>query len=211
MKREILVATTNPGKVSELSAMLDFDVNWRSLSEFDDLEEVTEDGLTFAENARKKAFDYARQTELWTISDDSGLVVDALDGAPGVKSARFSGEKLPADKRGLLDEKNMQKVLELMEGVPTRERTCRFKCFLCLASPEEILLETEGTLEGIISDRQIGINGFGYDPIFFVPDLGKTVAQLKPEQKNEISHRADAIKKMKPKLRELLEKDKSSG
>lgn len=206
-KKEILVATTNPGKVSELSAMLDADVKWRSLSEFDDLEEVKETGKTFAANARKKARGYARQTGLWTIADDSGLVVDALDGKPGVKSARFSGKKPPKGKRKLLDTKNMEKVLRLMEGVPTRKRTCRFECSLCLASPEKVLLETEGALEGLVADKQTGLNGFGYDPIFFVPQLGKTVAQLKQEQKNEISHRADAIKKMTPKLQELLEKD----
>jgi len=203
---KILVATTNPGKLTELSLMLDLDIEWASLSEFDDLEEVKENGKTFAANARKKARGYARQTGLWTIADDSGLVVDALDGKPGVKSARFSGKKLPEGKRELLDVKNMEKVLRLMKDVPTQKRTCRFKCFLCLASPEKVLIETEGTLEGLISDKQIGLNGFGYDPIFFVPELGKTVAQLKQEQKNEISHRADAIRKMIPKLQQLMEK-----
>jgi XTP/dITP diphosphohydrolase len=202
--KNILVASTNSGKVSEFSAMLDSDIiSWRGLTEFKGLDEVVEDGETFVENARKKAVEYAEQTGLWTIADDSGLVVDALDGAPGVKSARFSGEKPPEGERQLLDEKNMQKVLELMKNVPTKKRTCRFKCFLCLASPGKVLAETEGTLEGFIAETQAGINGFGYDPIFFVPELGKTVAQLKQEQKNLISHRSKALAKMKSELDRL--------
>ena len=111
MSREILVASGNPGKLAELRAMLGGDIEWVSLAEFPDVVEVKEDGLTFAENARKKAVGYARQTNPWTIADDSGLVVDALGGEPGVKSARFSGEK--ETDRGLLDHKNMAKVLEL--------------------------------------------------------------------------------------------------
>jgi XTP/dITP diphosphohydrolase len=190
--KNILVASTNSGKVSEFSAMLDSDIiSWRGLTEFKGLDEVVEDGETFVENARKKAVEYAE------------LVVDALDGAPGVKSARFSGEKPPEGERQLLDEKNMQKVLELMKNVPTKKRTCRFKCFLCLASPGKVLAETEGTLEGFIAETQAGINGFGYDPIFFVPELGKTVAQLKQEQKNLISHRSKALAKMKSELDRL--------
>ncbi len=222
-RRRILVATTNPGKLAEIRQMLGGDVEWIGLSDFKGIAEIKEDGETFAENARKKALGYARATGLWTIADDSGLVIDALGGQPGVESARFSGAK---DKdRTLLDHKNMAKVLKLLEGVPwengstsspsrakSRERTARFVCCMCLASPPDewqagpvkILVETEGTLEGLITDKEIGENGFGYDPIFFVPKLNKTVAQLTTEEKNAISHRGNALRKLKPLLEELL-------
>ncbi|MHC4155108.1 MAG: XTP/dITP diphosphatase [Planctomycetota bacterium] len=201
--KKILVATTNPGKIAELKAMLDIDVELVGLADFEGIAEIEEDGATFAENARKKAMGYAKATGLWTVADDSGLVVDALDGAPGVKSARFSGEK---DKnRTLLDHRNMAKVLKLLEGVPAEKRTARFVCALCLASPEKILIETEGTLEGLIAEQEMGENGFGYDPIFILPDLNKTVAQLTRKEKNAISHRGNAIRKLKPVLIGLLE------
>ncbi|MDD5327924.1 MAG: XTP/dITP diphosphatase [Phycisphaerae bacterium] len=203
MKRKILVATTNPGKVAELRAMLDLDIEWAGLSDFPNIQEIDEDGKTFAENARKKALGYAKQTGLWTIADDSGLVVDALAGEPGVKSARFSGAK---DKeRTLLDHKNMAKVLKLLKAVPEEKRTAIFMCCLCLASPDKVLIETEGKLQGVIAEEETGTNGFGYDPIFFVPGLNKTVAQLTSEEKNAISHRGGAIRKLKPPLEQLLE------
>jgi XTP/dITP diphosphohydrolase len=204
MNRKILVASTNPGKMAELRAMLDADVDWVGLSDFPNVPEVEEDGATFAENARKKACGYAKVTGLWTIADDSGLVVDALGGEPGVKSARFSGEKLPDEERTLIDHRNIAKVLELLEGVPAEKRTARFVCRLCLASPEGVLLETQGEVEGVITTEEIGSGGFGYDPIVYVPELGKTVAQMTPEQKNGISHRGNAIRKLKPMLDELL-------
>ena len=205
MKRKILVATTNPGKVSELGAMLDLDVELAGLADFPNINEIKEDGETFAENAHKKAIGYAKQTGLWTLADDSGLVVDALGGEPGVKSARFSGAK---DKeRTLLDYKNMAKVLKLLEEVPSEKRTARFVCCLCLANAETVLIETEGKLEGVIAEREEGANGFGYDPIFFVPKLGKSVAQLTSEEKNAISHRGNAIRKLKPLLEGLLKAD----
>ncbi|MFB0553301.1 MAG: RdgB/HAM1 family non-canonical purine NTP pyrophosphatase, partial [Phycisphaerae bacterium] len=194
-KKKILVATTNPGKIAELRAMLDFDVEWLGMSDVGDIAEIKEDGVTFAENARKKAVGYAKATGLWTIADDSGLVVDALGGEPGVKSARFSGEKSTNDDGTLIDHRNIAKVLELLKDVPQKKRTARFVCCLCLASPEQILIETEGTLKGLITDREIGKNGFGYDPIFFVPHSNKTVAQLTAEEKNAISHRGNAIRK----------------
>ncbi|MHC4086201.1 MAG: XTP/dITP diphosphatase [Planctomycetota bacterium] len=202
MKRNILVATTNPGKADELQAMLDADVNWLTLAEFPGVPEVEEDGTTFIENACKKALGYANATGLWTIADDSGLVIDALGGAPGIESARFSGEK-SAD-RTLIDHKNIAKVLELLKGVPAEKRTARFVCSLCLASPDEILIETQGTLEGLITEKEIGENGFGYDPVFFVPNLDKTVAQLTSEEKNAISHRGNAIQKLKSLLAQFL-------
>lgn len=202
---KILVATTNPGKLAELSAMLVFDIEWLSLADFPDIKEVVEDGTTFAENARKKALGYAEQTGLWTVADDSGLVVDALGGDPGVMSARFSGRK--SSNRPLLDHENMTKVLNLLEDVPAQERCARFVCFLCLASPQKVLIETDEFLEGVIAEKEIGENGFGYDPIFFVPSLNKTVAQLTSEEKNAISHRGNAIRKFKPLLDKLLKDD----
>ncbi len=202
--RKILVATTNPGKITEMRAMLGGGADWLGLADIEPIDEIAEDGATFAENARKKALGYAEASGLWTIADDSGLVVDALDGAPGVKSARFSGDKLAGDERTLIDHRNIAKVLELLQGVPEEKRTARFVCRLCLASPGEVMIETEGTLEGIITDREIGANGFGYDPIMFVPHLKKTVAQLTAEQKNAISHRGNAIRKLTPLLEELL-------
>lgn len=200
--KKILVATTNPGKAAELQTMLDADVNWLSLADFPDIPLVKEDGATFIENACKKAVGYAKATGLWTIADDSGLVIDALQGGPGIESARFSGQK--GDDRKLIDHKNIAKVLKLLKGVPTKKRTARFVCSLCLASPDQILIETQGTLEGLITEKEIGENGFGYDPIFFVPRLKKTVAQLTREEKNAISHRGNAIRKLKPLLEELL-------
>jgi len=202
--KKILVASTNPGKLAELRGMLDADVEWVGLSDFVGIEEVEEDGVTFAENARKKASGYAEATGVWTIADDSGLVVDALGGEPGVRSARFSGQKLPGEERTLLDHRNMKKVLELLEGVPAKKRAARFVCCLCLASAKEVLLEATGKVEGVITDREIGSNGFGYDPIVFVPKLDKTVAQMTAEEKNAISHRGNAIRKLKPLLDELL-------
>ena len=202
--RKILVGSGNPGKLAELRDMLGGEIKWVGLADFPDVGEIAEDGESFAENAQKKALGYAKATGLWTIADDSGLVVDALNGEPGVRSARYSGEK-EKDRR-LLDHKNMTKVLELLEGVPREKRTARFVCHLCLASPEEVLIEAEGKLEGIINDREVGENGFGYDPIFFVPHLNKTVAQLSREEKNAISHRGSAIRKLKPLLEELLER-----
>jgi len=203
-KRKILVATGNPGKIIELRAMLEADVKWVGLLDLPPMDEIVEDGTTFAENARKKALGYAKETGLWTLADDSGLVIDALDGAPGVKSARFSGEKPKETDRTLIDHRNIAKALELLKGVPKAKRTARFVCRLCLAIPERILIETEGTLEGLITDKEVGQNGFGYDPIFFVPHLKKTVAQLSSQEKNAISHRGNAIRKLKPLLDELL-------
>jgi XTP/dITP diphosphohydrolase len=222
MKRKILVASTNPGKIAEIRAMLGEDIEWVGLSDFPNINEVKEDGETFAENAHKKAFGYAKQTGLLTIADDSGLMVDALGGEPGVKSARFSLDDKPltnvrgsdpakvlagltSKNRTSIDHKNMQKALKLLENIPKEKRTARFVCCLCLASAEKILIETEGKLEGLIAKKEMGTNGFGYDPVFFVPKLNKTVAQLSREEKNAISHRGNAIRKLKPLLKELLE------
>ena len=203
----ILVATTNPGKVRELRAMLGDEVEWKSLADFPGVGEVKEDGATFAENARKKALGYARATGLWTLADDSGLVVDALGGAPGVNSARFSGARAQGADRKVVDRRNMEKLLSLLQGVPREKRTARFVCCLCLAGPERVLVETRGTLEGIIAEEPAGTGGFGYDPVFLVPQLGKTVAELGDQEKNAISHRGNAMRQFKPLLKELLASD----
>jgi len=202
--RRILIATKNPGKIAELKALLDIDqdIQWLGLEDFDEIEEVIEDRETFAENSRKKAIEYAKAARCWVIADDSGLVIDALDGRPGVKSARFTAEK--QTDRTLLDHKNMAKVLQLMEGIENQKRTARFVCHIALASPDKILAQAYGTLEGLIATEQIGENGFGYDPIFYLPELKKTVAQLNKQQKNAISHRGKAIKKLKPLLLNIL-------
>lgn len=203
-KLKILIATTNPGKIAELKSLLDADVEWKCLADFPPIDEVEEDGLTFAENSRKKALGYAQATGLWTIADDSGLCVDALDGAPGINSARFSGEKTKNKDRSLIDHANIAKLLELLKDVPQEKRSARFVCSICMASPDKVLLETQGTVEGFIIDKEIGQNGFGYDPVFFVPFLNKTVAQLGSEEKNTVSHRGNAIRKLKPLLTQLL-------
>ena len=209
--RVILVATTNPGKVRELRALLGDAVEWKSLADFPGVGEVKEDGATFAENARKKALGYARATGLWTLADDSGLVVDALGGAPGVNSARFSGERAKGADRKVFDRRNMEKLLLLLRGVPREKRTARFTCCLCLAGPEKVLIETQGFLEGLITEEPAGTGGFGYDPVFFVPQLGKTVAQLGEQEKNAISHRGNAMRTLKPLLTELLEGGRRMG
>ncbi len=210
-KQTILVATTNPGKVRELRAMLDANVQWKALSDFPGIGEVEEDGATFTANAQKKATEYAQATGLWTLADDSGLVVDALDGAPGVKSARFCGEVPPGTDRKVIDQRNIVKLLEMLKDIPAEQRTARFVCHICLARPDKVLLETHGQVEGCIVDEPAGDNGFGYDPVFFIPSLGQTAAQLPDEQKNAVSHRGNAIAQFKPLLNELLADMESIG
>jgi XTP/dITP diphosphohydrolase len=204
--RKILVASTNPGKLKELREMLGGDIEWVSLSDFPNVTEIEEDGKTFAENARKKAIGYAKATGLWTLADDSGLVVDAIGGQPGVKSARFaeSHRRDRKERRDILDKKNIEKLLAMLKDVPKERRAARFMCCLCLATPEKVLIETSGKLEGLIIDKPAGENGFGYDPIFFVPESNKTVAQMASVEKNAISHRGNAIRKLKPLVKEIL-------
>ncbi|MBN2590443.1 MAG: XTP/dITP diphosphatase [Sedimentisphaerales bacterium] len=201
---DILIATTNPGKVSEIQSCLGKEFTLHNLKEFASIQEIEEDGKTFEENARKKAIGYSKATGHLTLADDSGLVIDALNGAPGVKSARFSGDKLPNEERTLIDHRNIKKVLELLIDVPAEKRTARFVCCMCLAKSDEILIETRGTLEGIIIEEEIGTNGFGYDPIFFVPSLNKTVAQLNQDEKNIISHRGNALKNLKEQMKNIF-------
>ncbi|MCK4998122.1 MAG: XTP/dITP diphosphatase [Anaerohalosphaera sp.] len=207
--RRILVATTNRGKMAEFSAMLGSDVEWVGLGDVAEMAEVVEDGSTFAENAVKKAVGYAQASGLWTVADDSGLVIDALDGAPGIMSARFSGERLPDEERTLIDHRNIAKVLQLMKDVPAEKRTARFVCSLCLASPEGVLAQVDGTMEGMIAAEKKGKGGFGYDPIMYIPQLAKTVAELSADEKNKISHRGSAIEKLKPLLDKLVSEENS--
>ncbi len=204
MINKILVASTNPGKLAEIRSMLDLAVELVGLGDFPNIREIKEDGQTFAENASKKATGYAKATGLWTIADDSGLMIDTLGGEPGVKSARFAGTREDIERR-LADKRNIEKVLKLLKDVPREKRTARFVCCLCLASADKVLAQTQGVLEGIIIDEPIGESGFGYDPIFFVPQLNKTVAQLTAEEKNAISHRGNAIRRLKPLLEKLLQ------
>ena len=201
--KKILVASTNPGKLKELREMLGGDIEWVGLTDFPNIPEIEEDGKTFAENARKKALGYAKAAGLWTLADDSGLVVDALGGQPGVKSARFAGAN---DRdRKIIDRKNIEKLLALLKKAPKEKRTAKFVCCLCLASAEKVLIETQGEVEGVIIDTPIGENGFGYDPVFFVPKLKQTIAQLNNEKKNAISHRGNAIRKLKSILQNIAD------
>lgn len=206
MKRRILVATTNAGKLEELSMLMEdisHQVEWLSLRDFPNVTEVAEDGHTFTENARKKAIGYAAATGLWTLADDSGLVIDALDGRPGIHSARFAADECSKDRLSI-DIANYKKVLSLLKDTPPQKRTARFVCHIALANPQRILLDSEGTVEGLITDIPAGHNGFGYDPVFYIPALDRTAAQLDNDQKNAVSHRGNAIRQLKPLLHQLL-------
>jgi XTP/dITP diphosphohydrolase len=204
MSRDILVATTNQGKIRELRLLLGDQANWVSLSDMGIDLDVEEDAPTFSGNAALKAKAYAQASGLWTLSDDSGLVVDALGGQPGVLSARFSG--VQSSDRTEVDRKNNEKLLGLLKDVPERERTARFMCCICVASPETVLVETKGEVEGLIAETPSGQGGFGYDPIFYLPNFGKTMAELGSAEKNTISHRGNAIKALKPLLEKQLKK-----
>ena len=202
MPQKILIATKNPGKIKEFQAILDGTVQCLSLEDFADIPEVLEEGSTFAENARKKAIEYAKATGLRTLSDDSGLVVDALGGAPGVYSARYAG--VTGSDRQMIDQANIQKLLQDLEGIPLNRRRACFVCHICLADPDRVLLECEGSVEGRIIDEPRGDNGFGYDPVFLLPEFEQTAAQLSKDQKNIISHRGQAIAQLIPKWQKLL-------
>ena len=202
---KVLVATTNAGKKAEFAKMLDMPgIEWLGLGDLGEYDEVEETGSTFAENAGIKALGYAQQTGLWTIADDSGLEIDALDGAPGIHSARFSGTHKTHDDKHLIDHENTEKVLRLLADVPDGKRSARFRCCLCLARPGEVLAETDGTFEGVITREKAGTNGFGYDPILYIPEKNRTVAQMDRDEKNDMSHRGQAVFKLRPILRELI-------
>ncbi|WP_096202769.1 XTP/dITP diphosphatase [Bacillus sp. FJAT-45350] len=198
MEKEIIIATKNKGKVREFEALFsEKGITIQSLLDYPDVPDVIEDGETFAENAAKKAETIAKHFQKMVISDDSGLIVDALDGRPGVYSARYAG--IEKD-----DEKNYQKVLEELSGVPTERRTARFHCSLAVASPNKETVIVDGTCEGIITETPVGENGFGYDPIMYISELNKTMAQLSQEEKNQISHRKAALKKLENEISDIL-------
>lgn len=181
-----MIATTNRHKLAELETILrDVPFQLYSLQDVGVGLDVEETGQTFAENASIKALAYARATGLLCLADDSGLEIDALGGAPGVYSARFAGRETPYDERFRI-------ILEQMQGLTGSQRSARFRCAMAVAEPGGLCRVVEGTLEGEIADRPRGTNGFGYDPIFLVPGLKKTTAELLPEQKNWISHRGRA-------------------
>ncbi|MHB1653492.1 MAG: XTP/dITP diphosphatase [Desulfitobacteriaceae bacterium] len=199
---KILLATQNQGKVLELKELLaDEEIEVLSLLDMENWEEIEETGVTFVENAALKARAAAAQTGLISLADDSGLEIDALDGAPGVYSARFAGETKD-------DEANIDKVLSLLENVPEEERTGRFRCALVVATPEGEEYPTEGIVEGKILSQRRGRGGFGYDSIFLVADFGRTMAELSLVQKNKLSHRAQAFHKALPILMELKQRSK---
>ncbi|NSL51560.1 XTP/dITP diphosphatase [Calidifontibacillus erzurumensis] len=195
---EILIATKNIGKVNEFQALFEKKgIRVKSLLDYPESIDVEETGSSFAENAKLKAEAFAKQFNKVVIADDSGLCVDALNGSPGVFSARYAGEEKD-------DEANLQKVLEELKGVPFEKRTARFHCVLAVAFPNKKTKIFEGTCEGYIAEEPVGENGFGYDPIFYLPNLKKTMAQLTTEEKNQISHRARALKKLQENLDLLI-------
>lgn len=220
----ILIATGNPGKAREIEAVLApagqsirdhaaggarldglRHIEWKSLKDLGrQIPEPEETGLTFADNAALKARYYSKATGLWTLADDSGLEVDALNGDPGVRSARYADE-IPDDApRAVRDPANNKKLIRLLSGVPDTQRTARFRCSLALADGDRILATADGAIEGRIIDTPRGDNGFGYDPHFLVVELDRTTAEIESTHKNEISHRGRALRVMCERLRTLL-------
>lgn len=196
---KLLIATHNQGKVVELAELLaGLKVSVLSLNDAGISNEVEETGASFRENAILKAEAYARESGLLTLADDSGLEVDALDGRPGVYTARFGGEGLDHEGRYRL-------LLENLVGVPWEERNARFRCVVALSRPEGVLTTTEGSVAGHIAFEPSGSGGFGYDPVFYVDEKAKTMAQLPADEKNQISHRGRAVLKLKPMLQQQLE------
>jgi XTP/dITP diphosphohydrolase len=189
--QKVVLASNNKGKVRELGRMLArLDMEVLPQSQFK-IDEVEETGLTFVENAILKARNAAKVSGLPAIADDSGLEVDALKGAPGIYSARFAGA-------GASDDDNLQKLLAELKNVPDEQRTARFQCLLVYMrhADDPTPLICQGTWEGIITREPQGNNGFGYDPVFYVPTHQCTSAQLTPEQKNQLSHRGQALKQL---------------
>jgi XTP/dITP diphosphohydrolase len=206
----IVIATRNIGKAREIRQVLaPLGVTLRTLDEVDPdrtIPEPSETGRTFAENARLKADAYACATGSWALADDSGLVVDALGGDPGVRSARYAaGETPPAVTKREIDAANNDRLLRELADVPEDRRTARFVCAVALAGDGRILLEARGEVAGAIAREPAGENGFGYDPLFVIPRLGRTAAELPAEEKNRISHRGRAVRSFAEKLAALLE------
>lgn len=195
----ILLASANPDKRAELEKLLEgLPIEVLSLAQFPDAPQVVEDGETFEENAAKKAAEIAQYSGLHTVADDSGLCVDALDGAPGVQSARYAGQ------HGTYKDV-CKKLLLKMRYVPDEKRTARFLCHIAFADPEgNILLTAKGSVEGLITRQMRGGRGFGYDPVFLYPPAGKTFAQMTPEEKNRFSHRARAMEEFREKVKVFL-------
>ncbi len=192
-----MVATRNPGKIREIRALLEgLGYEILSLDHYPPFPPVEERGETFRENALEKARAAARFTGEMALADDSGLEVDILDGAPGVKSARFGGEDIS-------DAQRCELLLKKLEGVPLENRKARFRCVIALVTPRGEEYVVEGTCEGYIALKPKGGHGFGYDPVFYLPSYGRTMAQIPPEEKNKISHRAQALAKMKVILERL--------
>ena len=195
----LVIATANPGKAKEFREMLagvagDGRVEWSDLASHRGVPSVEETGHTFRANACLKAAHYATSLKSWALADDSGLVVDALDGKPGVHSARWA----EINDAGKGDADNNALLLKQLADVPDERRTARFVCVLALAEPKgRIVLTAQDAVEGVMLRAPRGANGFGYDPLFYFPSLGKTTAELEPDEKHAISHRGKALRRMK--------------
>jgi XTP/dITP diphosphohydrolase len=194
---KLLLATSNQGKIKEYRFLLDgLGYQITTLTEEGIAKNVTESGNNYEQNARLKAITYAKLSQLTTLADDSGLEVDALNGEPGVKSARFAGETAT-------DAEKVSFLLAKLNGVPWERRTARFKCVIAIANPGGRVELCYGECHGMVAFEAKGENGFGYDPIFFLPEIGKTMAELPFEMKNQISHRAQASQKARQVLQQL--------
>lgn len=205
MTRELVLATKNRDKAKEIQALLcDLGITIHTLEGFPDMPEVEEDGETCRANAIKKAVAVAKHTGLMAAADDTGLEVDALDGRPGALAARYAGPRATY-------EDNCHKLLKELEGVPPGARHARFITVAAVALPTGEVQTAEGILEGVISEESLGSGGFGYDPVFMVPETGKTLAEIPSEEKNRISHRARAFLKAKAIIRALLERNQAVG
>lgn len=190
-KVKLLLATTNQGKVREIKNFLeDLTITILSFKDLGQFITFSETGKTFEDNARGKSLFYSTSWEGLTLAEDSGLEIEALSGEPGVLSARYSGEKAT-------DEKNNQKVLDRMKDVPSEERKARFVSCMVLSQKGEVIKEIKESVEGSIAFEEKGTHGFGYDPLFYYPPLRKTFAELLQEEKNKVSHRGRALKKLK--------------
>ena len=192
----LLVATTNPGKLREIASLLaDAPVALVTLTDLPHIEEPEETGLTFQENARLKAIHYAGRSGMVTVAEDSGLSIDALGGEPGVRSARFLRPDAPYPER-------FAEILSRLSGPPGQNRAARFVCAVAVAHGDTILFETTGTVEGEIADAPRGTRGFGYDPIFYYPPYGSTLAEVTEEAKLHVAHRGQAFRALADWLRE---------
>jgi len=194
---KIVFATKNEGKIKEIQSIMGDKYNIISMKEAGINIDIIEDGTTFEENAVKKASETMKICNCIVLADDSGLEIDFLNKEPGIYSSRYMGENTPYSIKN-------KKIIEIMKDVPYEKRTARFVSVIAAAFPDGKIITTTGVLEGIISYEISGENGFGYDPIFFVPEYNKTTAQMSMQEKNNISHRGKALKSMKIKLEEVI-------